>query len=171
MKLFIKICPVIFLFGCVHYFERENKLRSEVAEHHDVFMICLREGNSLPISKIISAENYKYGKLLASIKKEYPDYSIGCDMKKQLIQILISDSETELFGDFWKITLGIIPGVYEKVWEIQVYDQKDRIIWDKVSSGKMIVSIFFAPFFFLHKDPDEIIFEEINSFLNQLKLH
>lgn len=169
MKNYNFLWFIVFLFsGCAHYFEKnsETRLEKNIVKTES---ICLRKGMSLAESSVMDAENYRFGNVYSLVHKKY-HIANGCDQKGSDLQVVINDEEKEQWGDFWKITLGIIPGVYVKTWNVRIYGSEGQLLLDKQLNGKLIVSIFFAPFFFLHKDPDQIIFDELDKYLQaQLK--
>lgn len=153
----------LLLSGCAHYFEKNSETRLE-KKILNIDNICLRKGTSLADSTAMDAKNYRFGNVYSLVQKKHHIVN-GCEQKLVGLQVVINDEEKEQWGDFWKISLGIIPGVYLKTWNIRIYDAESQMVLDKQLNGKLIVSIFFAPFFFLHRDPDQIIFDELDKYL------
>ena len=160
---FIWIFISIILSGCAHYFQKnaETKLEENVFK---IDNICIRKGTSLEDSIVLEVNDYKFGNIYNLVEKKYR-ITNACDQKKSDLQVVIIDQEKEQWGDWWKVSLGIIPGVYAKTWNVRIYNSENKLILDRQLNGKLVISIFFAPFFFLHKDPDQIVFDELDKFL------
>lgn len=157
-----------FIFSsCAHYFEKENITKVE----HNIEKtksICIRSGKHLSDSVILASDSERFGKIYKLVETKY-GMNMNCENTTDL-NLLIYDDEKEEWGDWWKATIGIIPGVYSKNWYIKIYSPQNNLVLDKQSNGKIIISLFFTPFFFLYKGPDEIIFEELDKYLKKQKL-
>ena len=63
------------------------------------------------------------------------------------------------------LSLGIIPIIAESSNSLEVSHENRLIIYRSQVNGKVVLSVFFIPFFFLHKHDYEIIFDEIDKYL------
>lgn len=161
-NLFFNCLIAFFLTGCVHYFEKNSETRVE-RNIPKIQNICLRRGVSLADSEVMDSENYRFGSIYSLVQKKF-NITNGCEQKTPDFQVVIYDYEKAKWDEFWKVTIGIFPGVYAKTWTIRIFGADKELVLDKQLNGTLIISIFFTPFFFLHKGPDEIIFDELDTY-------
>ena len=68
-------------------------------------------------------------------------------------------------SDFFFLSLGIIPEIINVEYNLDVYSPNKDLVYQSSSKGRIVLSIFLVPFFFLHNWEYEIIFDEIDKYL------
>jgi hypothetical protein len=164
MKKCKTILFIAFLFsGCAHYFKGTSTIKQNT-KVTQIKHLCLREGQSIENSQILSRSNPRFGKLYNLLEKNYQSIQISCE-KESSLTIVFFEDEKELFGDFWIITLGIVPGVYSKEFAVKIFNVDKSLIYESNAIGKNIVSIFLVPFYFFNKKSYHVVFDEIDLYL------
>ncbi len=162
-KLLVFSYIVIFTSSCAHYFPSQSVVKVNF-KLHEIKSVCLKEGESIDASHILSKENSRFGNLYNLLEKNYKDIRIDCENKKSAT-IVFNETEKELFGDFWIISFGIIPGVYSKVYNVKIYSLEKQLVYESNGTGKNIISIFLAPFYFFNKKSYNIVYDEFENYL------
>lgn len=164
MKISYFLFCILFLNGCAHLFTQSNVTAVDIKSAPSV--ICIKKGDSLENSQIVDANDKWYGKHIVKITSKFNTIKIDC-ASHEAFNFLISLNEKEEFGDYWVISLGIIPGIYTNNLNIKLFNPDNKIIFEKNIIGKNVISIIFLPIFFLNHDIAETAFDEIQKYLQE----
>lgn len=82
---------------------------------------------------------------------------------------MVNRTEENTSADLFFLTLGIIPHVFSVEYSVYYYNLKDQkyLIKNK-NKGNVVLSLFFVPFFFLHKSDHEIVADQISLVIDQI---
>lgn len=159
-----------FIFSsCAHYFEKKHDDRFQINDYV-VSTICIHigEGSLRNNEKVfyLDESNKTHGKIVKKIKEKYPTIEYNCDSDKKVI-INYHKVQEKTSSDFFILSLGIIPEIINVEYNLDVYSPNKGLIYQSSSKGKIVLSIFLVPFFFLHNWEYETIFEEIDKYLQE----
>lgn len=166
-KIFLMLTGFIFS-GCAHYFRGSSKYET-LWKHQLTNPLCIEIGrNSIRNeTEVFLEESHKtHGKIITKIKSKYPEVVYDCSALKKTT-IYFSNSQEKKKLDHFVLSLGIIPIIAESIYNLEVSDVNRSIIYKSQVKGKVVLSVFFIPFFFLHKHDYEIIFDEIDKYLQE----
>lgn len=165
-KIMLILCFV--QTGCAHYFRGSSEYES-LKKSHLTNPICIEIGeNSIKNEKAVFLdENHKtHGKIITKIKEKYPEAVYDCSALKKTT-INYSNVQEKKKIDYFVLSLGIIPIIAESVYQLEVFDENKVLTYKSQVKGNVVLSIFFVPFFFLHKHDYEIIFDELDKYLQE----
>lgn len=120
-------------------------------------------GNSFRITSEI--QNDIRMEILDKIRRKYPNLVNGCGAEDKYL-IAFKNTEKIITSDYFILTLGIIPIVAKKNQEVEVF-YNDKSVYKATDKGTVVASIFFIPFFFLHKSQSDILFDLLNGFFQK----
>jgi len=159
------ILPILILTGCGHLFVQSSITAINSKSEPPIGVICIRKGDSLQNSQIVDANDKWFGKPFIKTISKFNTIKVDCS-SPDTFNFLINLKEKEEFGDFWVITLGIIPGIYTNNLNIKLFDLDKKTIFEKNVAAKNVISIVFLPLFFLKNGIAETTFDEIENYLN-----
>lgn len=170
MNVKYPILLTVFSFtSCAHYFSKE-KTSNFTKKDQIQNPICISVGeNSFKnqeLAVFLEESHATHGKIITLIRKKYSNLVYDCASDKKTT-IYYSNSQEKKQGDYFILSLGIIPLIAETAYNLKIYDYNNNLLYQSHNNGKVILSIFFIPFFFLHKDDNEIIFDEIDKYLQE----
>lgn len=167
IKLLISLMLAQGNFGCAHYF---SSVSSGIF-FHDIkpLSICIVEGEVLVgegLSQIRSEvrEDVKK-KVLDKALRKYSNLINDCTVKDKYL-IVFKEAQERVKGDYFILSLGVIPFIANTSYEVDVlFDGKS--VYKATDQGKAVMSVFFIPFFFLHKSESDILYDLLNGFLQK----
>lgn len=161
------LLAVFLSSGCAHYFKK-NEERKLVKQEAFASPICISLNNSSQteeITKVFLDESHaRLGKVVSLIKEKYPAIQYDCKSTSKTI-IFYSKEQENKKADLFFLTLGIVPLIAKTDYMLMVEGPSGDKIYESKLEGQAIMSIFFAPFFFLHDWEYETVFEEIDRYL------
>ena len=162
----------IFFTGCAHYF-KSNSDTDTFKNTNLSSPICIQiSENSIRNEKeVFLDEDHKtHGKIISKIKSKYPKLVYDCNAVKK-ITIHYSNIQDKKNLDYFILSFGIIPIIAKSNYILEIYDENKTIVYKSQLNGNIVLSVFFIPFFFLHKHDYEIIFEEIDKYLKEVVIN
>lgn len=167
MKLIIFIIGFICT-GCAHYFRGHSDYEI-IKKSHLTNPICIEVGvNSIKNEKemYLDESHSTHGKIITKIKEKYPEVIYNCGaLTKTTIHYSNTQEKKKL--DYFILSLGIIPVIAGSSYNLEVLDESKSVVYKSQVNGNVVLSVFFTPFFFLHKHDYEIIFDEIDKYLQE----
>jgi hypothetical protein len=162
---------IIFSFtGCAHYFSKSFKEENILVKRDEQpSTICINFSSNFesPVSDYseITSDSRDYKRTIELVKKKYSSMNINCKSSDR-IDIIVSRKEEHTNASFFILSLGLIPDSFSLEYKVLAYNlRRNEILYQRKNSGKVVLSIFFVPVFFLHKSDYEIVFEEIDKYL------
>lgn len=167
VKLLLFLMTVQSTFGCAHYFRSGNS--EQFYEDIRPLAICIVEREVFVGEKSfrITSEirNDIRTEILDKIRRKYPNLVNDCSAKDKYL-IAFKNSEKIITSDHFILTLGIIPIVAKKNQEVEIF-YNEKSIYKATDKGTVVASIFFVPFFFLHKSQSDTLFDLLNGFFEK----
>lgn len=163
---------ILFIFSsCAHYFKKNDEasfVKKEILRNP--ICISMGEGGAIRNNEKLFYldEGHKtHGKIITRIKEKYPSLQYDCNSDKKVI-IKYHKVQEKTSSDFLILSLGIIPEIINVEYFLSVCSPDGNAIYNSSSSGKIVLSIFLVPVFFLNKWEEEIIFDEIDKYLKDV---
>ncbi|WII70941.1 hypothetical protein QJS83_10760 [Bdellovibrio sp. 22V] len=153
--------------GCAHYFRSAN---SEYF-YADVkpLSICFTEGEILigQDSSLVTSKtrNDTKKKIQDKIRRRYPYMVENCAAEDKYL-IVLREWQERVRGDYFILSLGIIPIVAKTKYEVEVF-HNEKSVYKAIDEGNAVMSVFLTPFFFLHKSNADTLFDLLNIFMKK----
>lgn len=168
-KLLIFLMFIQGSFGCAHYFTSASS-EQFFDNYNRPFAICIVEGevfigknNSLRFKSEIRKDVRQ--KIRERVHQKYPSLVNDCEAQDKYL-VVFKESQEPVKGDYLILSLGIIPLVAKTSYEVEIF-YNEKSVYKANDEGKAIMSIFFVPFFILHRSESDILFDLLNGFLKK----
>lgn len=160
--------PILLnLVGCAHFFSASKNDQS-YAKLDLSLPYCIADKNDVVIGGEVGNAakrgNAKFPSyLMERVKKRFPDVKFDCNASQKNI-VLFTTSQKRVSADVFFLTLGIIPWIAETNYDLKITHQQQEI-YKSENHGRVIMSVFFVPFFFLHNSEEEVVSDAFIDFL------